>query len=298
MIDTIRMKINTTKDSGFHDRMLGAGYSYAEQHKIDQDGVSNENRVYTNPSNGLRISGDEIHATSLEVSLPRLLKGSNGLLIRDQGELDQATSQLENEIESVMELPDEYKVTRIDSCVHVRTPCGTSDVIRMLGNQTHPRIRKRATIYHGESVNFKGSMYYLRCYDKQLEKYKKSGDITRIELQMRKGALDKVLGKEQRVMSQLKLDGQHIYSHLAEFMHDFQPGRIYPQRLDWYWLLATVEKKLPEDFHAFMDSQTKRNYYRYKKNFRKAKYHWQKWDWKEVLPTLYFPQDSPDVKAA
>ena len=128
MIDTIRMKINTTKDSGFHDRMLGAGYSYAEQHKIDQDGVSNENRVYTNPSNGLRISGDEIHATSLEVSLPRLLKGSNGLLIRDQGELDQATSQLENEIESVMELPDEYKVTRIDSCVHVKTPCGTSDV--------------------------------------------------------------------------------------------------------------------------------------------------------------------------
>ncbi len=147
-------------------------------------------RMLSHEETGLRVGGDLEFASWLEVSLPRVLLGCNGLMIATEDQLVEAIAKTLQLVETVCEPMlngHDPRCTRLDLVGQFLVE--PQDMLTAHREGTHPRIRGRKSYYEGESLHFVGKERHLRIYDKVKEMNGKPGHVTRVEWQLRGDAM-------------------------------------------------------------------------------------------------------------
>lgn len=197
-----------------------------------------EKCVYTDRESGLRAEGDDHEIHYVEVSLPRLLHGTNAKLIKSQAEIDEALRRLRMKLNEIgIRQTADYWFSRVDLVWQFRVD--PDAFICAHKNCRHKKIRKDQGHYTGQSLYWRGSELMIRMYDKTLEMTKKPGSIVRVEAQLRSRRLRKELagGAEQVT----RLDFGKCYQAYRSLMLGFCPAAM-PKASRWVELLAIGQR--------------------------------------------------------
>jgi hypothetical protein len=178
------------------------------------------------PASGYRGNGHTGEINCHQVSLPRLLHGQNGTLIKDQNELNEALALLKNKADEVCEFNYfDHHFTRVDLVWHFEGD--TAEFILAHRNARHQRIRKDPTIFEIESrahsLSFDGSELRITIYDKSFEVFKRKGQIVRVEVQFHGRILKELLGAGELVKT---LNYDLCYQVYRQILLGFVPSPI------------------------------------------------------------------------
>jgi hypothetical protein len=177
---------------------------------------------YDDPDTGYHAYGEDGSIRYHRASLPRLLHGQNGNLIKDQVELDRALELLHAKSDEIGNLARSgYHFTRVDLVWQFR-----GDPARFIlahRHARHPRLRGDPVLYEARSLALEGSEMRIDIYDKTREQFKRNGDIVRVEVQLRGERLKEELGAGNRVT---KLDFGDCYTAYRRIMLGFCPAAI------------------------------------------------------------------------
>jgi hypothetical protein len=153
---------------------------------------------YEDPATGYRAYGEAGCVKYHRASLPRLSYGHNGRLIPNQAELDAAVGLLQAKTEEIANPPRcSYYLTRVDLVWQFR--CDPAAFILAHRHARHARLRCDPTRYESRSMALEGSEMRISFYDKVLERFKRNGDVLRVEVQLRGDRLKEELGNGARV---------------------------------------------------------------------------------------------------
>lgn len=162
----------------------------------------------------------------IEVALPKLLWGRNDKLITSQAEVNKAWKTVEVDMipEFFHDIVPLYgwsycDFTRVDATWHIQERPDT--VVHLHRHARHPSIRKETQVFGTHAVVFPGVDRFLRIYDKGKEQGGKENETCRVELQMRKRALKKAFGLQEKEYL-TELDGEKCYQTLRDFCMKFQ----------------------------------------------------------------------------
>lgn len=194
MIDTVRFKLFPSPFLGSNDNWV------TESGTRDRDEGPVAWKALVHPDSGLRVYGTEGMATTLEVSLPRLLFGSNGILLRFSDINTAYWAALDLASQVVEEINPE-KLYRIDLVHHFQG--WISDYIAALKGLKHRKVRRRCCEFFESSLEWPGKDIFIRLYDKKLELEKQAGPIQRLEFQLRNAAIENVWSWESGFDSEM-----------------------------------------------------------------------------------------------
>lgn len=184
MIDTVRLKVLGPWKSGG----VPSGWLVTEGAKVDSgSGRISNFRAICEARTGFRITGNALEATAVEVSLPRLLHGSNGALLKSEEEVREAFGKMGARMRSVIDLGADYQpaLTRLDAAWNCEIDGGVRTVIRSVENARHANVRRATVVYKGESIHWPGTNCRIRIYDKGKEVLGRESNVVRFEAQFR-----------------------------------------------------------------------------------------------------------------
>jgi hypothetical protein len=279
---------------------------------------------FTEKSTGMRITGPvEWGPTDIEVSLPRLLWGENGRLIRTQAELNEATDQIDEKLSwispkttfvilklSHVELTWHFagspvawvpfyalmKHPRIESLPHAwRAEYIPADFCINPAPASILRHLAQAVSFTPTSVTWSGERVKIKLYDKvaQMGLSQKLAPVMRLEFTLFDTLAKGLLTHDGH------LDFERCYQRYREFasgFRDFKCARsAYSSPLDL--LLSWRSRGLgPEhEFQTLLSTQSRATRGRYMKRARGLKEVW------ETVPGIISrlpedgPPDAPDV---
>lgn len=189
MIDTIRVRTA----SPWKGEGCPAGWRRHAKTELELGPAHRPERVwYVHEDTGLRAIGNPSGVVNLEASLPRVVFGSNGRILKAEREVQQAfvgMFELAGEVAELGECPSS-KVTRLDAAWNVEVEGGVRTFIVGLEAQRHKDVRKATNVYQGESIHFPGKDQRIRIYDKGLECTGQPSNVVRLEVQYRHKHLD------------------------------------------------------------------------------------------------------------
>lgn len=225
MVDTVRMKLpviltTTTTPQGWEQS------GTFKEIATTLDGLL-ERRVglgFQHSESGLRIGGRAPFLDNLEVSLPRLLHGHNGMLIASEQELIDAFVRIDSLVSQLGQPQWEcVEFRRVDFAWHFRGRF--ADYANAYRDAKFRRVRRPAGGYEDESIFWKGRSLHLRIYDKVRQVTKKSqpGNVVRVELQIRNPKLRELLGDGERV-TDLRFD--RCYAVFRSLLQGFTPTTV------------------------------------------------------------------------
>lgn len=184
MLDTVKFKLSPSPL-----KVAGPDWKVEKGTRIDDDGVRGWTS-YSHKETALRIYGSEGFAGNIELSLPRLMHGSNGILLRPSevntayfGALDLASTVVEDL------LPE--KLTRVDLVHHFHG--WAFDFVASLKGLKHTAVRKKQIEFFESGLEWPGKNMRIRLYDKKAEMCNQPGMIQRLEAQLRNNKLDNVV---------------------------------------------------------------------------------------------------------
>lgn len=180
-----------------------------------------ETDVYEHLESGLRVSGSDGEVTKMEVSLPRLLHGTNAKLIKSERELDDALSQALALVRqfAVPTTMEKFWFGRADLVWQFRG--NPSDFIKAHWHLRHKRVRRETGHYDGQSLYWPGCGFRVRMYDKGLEQTGKPSDVVRVEVQLRGKRLRQLFGVQEAGLT--ALDFAQCYSVYRRILLEFDP---------------------------------------------------------------------------
>lgn len=191
---------------------------------IDSDGLEDEQlrRVRgVHKHKGIRFFGNRDQIVSVQASLPRLLFGHNGKLLRSQAEMTAAFRKLNRTLDKISHPPEGSRVfKRIDLVWHVPGRC--ADFIAAHQKVRHPRVRKATCVYDGESITWRGSAFSLMIYDKAKKQLGQPGEFVRVEVQLRNHMLDEFLGELET-----ELDFTQCYRYFRRLVLQLEPAASF-----------------------------------------------------------------------
>ena len=235
MVDTVRVEYFGKWRGG-----TPAGWTRIESQRsaqaMDGKAVVKAGRMMVNEETGLRIGGDTEYATWFEVSLPRLLFGNNGIVIRTQEQIDEAVRKAMGLAEAVSEpmlQGTNPRCTRLDLVAQFLIE--PSDMMLAHRETAHPRVRGRKSYYVGESLHFVGKERRCRIYDKVKEMQGKPGHVTRVEWQLRGDALRHDMRRDFVALRNLNIED--CYDAFRRLCMEFEPKAL-PALSDFCDLLA------------------------------------------------------------
>ncbi len=176
----------------------------------------------------IRFPGYHAYGNSYEIqyhraSLSRLFHGNNGKLIKSQAELDAALDLIQQKAGQICNaIFGNFHFTRVDMVWQFQGDFA-ADFILAHRTAKHPRIHSSPSFYESRSMAWKGSEMRVNIYDKTLERHKYSGDIVRVEIQLKGRRLQEELGHGARVT---KLDFNTCYSAYRRILLGFVPSPI------------------------------------------------------------------------
>ena len=191
----------------------------------------------THHATGLSASGSGHQIRSVQFSLPNVLFGSNGQLIKSQAEIDQAmarAAELLTQVGQPVGVISHY--SRVDLCWQF----ALDPELAILAHRhaRHPRIRSNAGRYEGQSLFWAGSGLRVRMYDKELEMIRRRGNILRVEFQLQNRLLEDLMPAGEPRLN--RLDFNRAYRVFRELMLGFEPNHV-PEISDISELLAIAE---------------------------------------------------------
>jgi hypothetical protein len=166
-------------------------------------------------------------------SLPRLVFGDNGKLIKNQEQLDAGLNLLFAKAAEIgRPTTDKFHFTRVDLVWQFQVDVPL--FIQAHRNSRHSRIRIDPRLYEKRSLMFKGSEVKIRMYDKVREKFKRDGNILRVEVELHGRRLMEELGGGEQVTS---LNFDLCYQAYRRVMLGFEQSPI-PRKSNIAGLLA------------------------------------------------------------
>lgn len=236
MIDTIRLLL----DASPFER--GPGWTETQSRKVisnDLASVESDVVLAQHEDSGARIGGSLGGSTWLEVSLPRLVYGSNDRVLRFE-DITPAIEAARELASQVHRRADVICVTRLDIAGH--HPAKAGDAIAAHRTTRHPRIRAQACEWFGESIHWIGRELHGRLYDKEKECGRPSGDYFRMEWQMRGSALKSAItGNKKRRVELQDVTPSRVYSTYRTLCLGLAPQVLQRPR-SIYELIAVGEE--------------------------------------------------------
>lgn len=171
---------------------------YSEHRQIDATSrqghpVPLHRRLLVHKPTGLRAQGTEDMLDTFEVSLPKVLFGHNGKLLKSQCEIDAAIGEMHALMGQIGELSDDLpEFKRVDFVWQFR---GDPELF-ILAHQhaRHNRIRRDVVRFEKGSLTWRGSDRSVCIYDKCREMFRVPGEVVRVEVRLRGRVLEQMLG--------------------------------------------------------------------------------------------------------
>jgi hypothetical protein len=286
MVDTVRVEYFGKWRAETPD-----GWSKRESRQTanGEDGkpIEKQGRMMVHQGTDFRIGGDTEYATWVEVSLPKLLFGNNGIMIRTQAQLDEAVRKamaLAAVVSEPMLQGINPRCTRLDLVAQFLIE--PSDFMLAHRETNHPRIRGRKSHYEGESLHFVGKERHCRIYDKVKEMQGKPGHVTRVEWQLRGNALRHDMRRDFVAFCHLSIED--CYDAYRRLCMEFEP-RSLPACSDLYDLLAAGIRDgatvggVPL-FDSWARGKHSKTVRRVRREIAKRRAEVFKIDWKKMLP--------------
>lgn len=159
----------------------------------------------------------------VQISLPRILFGNNGKLLKSQDEINAAMEAVDQKLRQIAEFHSTERLfTRIDLALHFVT----DPDLFMRAHQTFrfPGIRSGPLIHQNESLFWSGKYLKVRMYDKTREQTRKQGEIIRLEFQLQGEKLRKTFNGNHTPVA--ALDFGQCYKIYRNFALNFAPSRL------------------------------------------------------------------------
>ncbi len=224
MVDTVRAEY-----FGRWREIRPEGWTVIESRRtisgMDGTPIQKAGRMMTQEETGFRIGGTSEYASWFEVSLPRVLFGNNGIMIRTQEQLDDSIKKTREMAASVCEpalIGENPSCTRLDLVGQFLIE--PRDMMVAHRETNHPRIRGRKSYYEGESLHFVGKERHCRIYDKMREMQGKPGHVTRVEWQLRGEAMRHDMKRDCVALKNLGIE--ECYDAYRRLCVEFQPKSL------------------------------------------------------------------------
>jgi hypothetical protein len=250
----------------------GIGFIPASSFSFD-DGVS-----------GYHAYGEREEIRYHRASLPRLLFGHNGKLIKSQAELDAAMDLLQQNAGEICNASfANLHYTRVDLVWQFRGD--TADFILAHRHARHPRIHRDPIFYEARSMALKGSEMRITMYDKVLKEFKCQGDVVRVEIQLKGRRLMEELGNGNKVT---KIDFYQCYQTYRRILLGFDPNPIATvSNIAEFLAIAERERWQSNGISAFelyTKNLSKRHLRRLQRDMAVCRPEVFKINWAELLP--------------
>lgn len=176
---------------------------------------------FTHKGSGLSVTVKVRAFCVAECSLPRILYKDNSRLLKTKTAVNESLALVETILDEIF-LPkvNSRIYTRVDIVWHLRGSVRAFIAAYRAGR--HPFIYKATVVHEGESIAFPGSAVHIRIYDKVLKATGKQGRFVRVEIQLRKLQLQKLLGSGRPVM---KLNWKRSYIQYRELLLKLSPKK-------------------------------------------------------------------------
>jgi hypothetical protein len=176
MIDTIRLKVFGSP----FKLVSAAGWDMQSGTRDREDGTVRWTQMQHKPSD-LRVYGTDGMVESIEVSLPKLLHGCNGRLLRPH-DVNMAYYAAIDLASDVVEQVNPEKLTRLDLVHHFDG--WAYDFIASLWGLKHRSIRNKQQQFFESSLTWPGKEMKINLYDKKAELCGTPGRVQRLEAQL------------------------------------------------------------------------------------------------------------------
>jgi hypothetical protein len=231
---------------------------------------------------GIRFFGSRDQIISVEASLPRILYGHNGKLLRSQADINAALRNLDRLLDAISHRPEGSRCfTRVDLVWHVPGSC--KEFILAHQNVRHPRVRKATCIYQNESITWRGAAFNLLLYDKLQKEQGQPGDFVRVEAQLRKHMLDEFFEQSGHA-----LDFGQCYRHLRRLVLQLEPAAMTRVSSIAELLAACIRNNCSENgvslAESYLQARTMRRQRDLRREIASIRVESRSIDWSALLP--------------
>jgi hypothetical protein len=260
------------------------GTHHRSSHGRTQSRRYNDIFYFSDPVSGYRGYGERDQINYHRASLPRLIHGDNGHLIKNQAELDAALDLLCSKAGQLgTSCTTDSRFTRVDLVWQFKGDPAQFIQAHRVGR--HPRIYSDPIRYEARSLALKGSELRISIYDKRLEQCGLNGDVVRVEVQLKGRLLREQLGDGDAVTH---LDFNACYQAYRRILLGFIPAPI-PIVSNIASFLARAEQEgwqsggVPA-FDLYTANMSDRNIRRLKQDMARVRAAVHKIDWAQLLP--------------
>lgn len=285
MIDTVRFSVGPVEWS---KEILPTGWvedAASKMRTVCGDYEASGSRLCKHTSSGLRVGGSAEAAEWVEVSLPRLVYAHNGIVLRPE-DLEKAYATLERLLTIAAPAARLNKLLRLDLVCQFQAD--VRDWIVMLRNSPHPRVRRKSKEWFDSGLTWPGQYVYVNLYDKSLEKFKRPGNVARLEFQLKGRAI------ADGLWTSAGFNFQACYNHYRTLCLGFE-ARSLPAPSNLVEFLAWLDRSnvlieglRPVDVYLGHKGRSQR--YNLRKQIRRASYEVKCIDWQSLLPESSFPE--------
>ena len=264
---------------------------------LDRHGYQRASLFGEGPA-GIVVRGHDNVVEWVQASLPRVLYGDNGALLRSPEDVVDAENAL-NSILDQVSVPEiaviEYN--RIDLVLHFRA--AVQRYLAAHRHVRHPLIRNETVEYDGSGIRLPGRKVTIRMYDKLLQMGAGPGDVLRLEIELRKPKLGELFGLADG-QAMRNLDFWKAYEVYRSIVCQMRPQGL-PENLDLNRLLAECEAvdfrlsnglTAMETYRGCVDRKTYLDRRRAVKGMVLTAANI---DWQKLLPVGRLPDDLPDA---
>ncbi|MBL9151863.1 MAG: hypothetical protein JNK37_05245 [Verrucomicrobiales bacterium] len=336
MIDTIRVRHNLCLSQEavkrLNDRDL-PHWSAVSMQKTRGDGRSlfseTSSTSFTHDGSGLRVNASEYDKHSAEVSLPRLLHGDNGMLLKSPDEFRAAIDCLIGLLRVFHPSiePAHLELHRIDLSLNLTVD--PTVILPLHRHARHPRIRREVEEYHNpdsnrrrpephsvfqlNTVRLAGTKTTICLYDKSAERMARRRRAShlidtplprclRVEIQLRGRRHVSTLlgGLEIDALTLDRLDFGACYRAFRNIMVEFDPVGYFPRfeanlpnLLAILLLHPETQASLgginPLEWYRLVNQVNDRQFREMRRRVHQAELLLSEFRWSDVLPEAFLP---------
>lgn len=218
MIDTVRIGL---LGLGGWQQAPSSSWTFSSGRKLVQEGIEGASvetsyRMFQHEASGLRVGGGEESPRWVEVSLPRLVYGSNGILLKES-DCAVAAERVQELVSQCVSRPQFLELSRVDLVGQFSGDLRQwNEAFRRV---PHQRIRRTGLEFFDSGLVWPGKHLHVRLYDKGLEQLGRRSNCVRLEFQTR----GKLVPHSVLNADRLKIDYHKAYESFRKLCLGFSP---------------------------------------------------------------------------
>lgn len=293
MVDTVRFSPLDWTLSGteplyweFTDKCIRNRTSCGSTARRDGPSTTVNHKIH-----GIRVETHSNEIKTVQASLPRLLFGDNGTLIKTEAQLRESFIVLDKLLAEIAHQgsKDRY-FTRVDLVWQFK-----QDIQKLIQSHRscrHPEIRKDPVIYP-ESIVWRGREIVCTIYDKAKEMHLKSNQVVRVQVQFKSKKLNRSFNGSFTEVEILNFG--KCYSAYRRFLCQFCPKPITAPPSSVGMLIAYGQRNgCPELFDYWAQNRCQKQIQRTRRDIALLRPVFFNFDWTTILPE-FTPPTAVDI---